>query len=87
MSNVYPRETDEFVRVAVSVNRAPVTSGVAIAIVPDGQRPVSYTPALIKEGNTGFRLRNLAAGIWHVYARVVLVDETPVIDCGRFEVR
>ncbi|MGZ4659829.1 MAG: hypothetical protein ACXVYB_00960 [Arthrobacter sp.] len=86
MANAYPRESVEFMPVQVTLDGAAVTTDVSFAIVPDGHRPVTFTPATILLGVPGVMLGGLAAGTYRVYARIASGPETPVIDCGYFYV-
>jgi len=84
LANAYPRESVEFQPVEVTLNGAPVTTGLALSVVRDGQRPVTFTPAATMDGLTGVMINALAPGTWRVYAQVSNGQETPVIDCGYF---
>lgn len=86
MANDYPRESVEFQPVQVTLNGAPVVSGVSLAVVRDGQRPVTFTPAQTMDGLTGVMIGGLAPGAYRVYAQLSAGLETPVVDCGYFYV-
>lgn len=86
MANDYPRESVEFQPVLVTLNGAPVTTGVSFAVVPDGQRPVTFTPAQTMDGLSGVMVGGLAPGVYRIYAQMASGLETPVIDCGYFYV-
>ena len=82
----YPRETDEFSSLTVTSNGVPITTGVSFAIVPDGARPVTFTPAVVLSGKIGITIVGLTPGNYRVFAKVASSPETPVIDCGLFTV-
>lgn len=84
MANAYPRETVEFQPVSVTRDGAAVTAGLAFAVVPDGTRPVTFTPAVVAEGKTGVMVSGLTAGTYRIFAQISAGAETPVIDCGYF---
>lgn len=84
--NIYPRETVEFQPVAVTVDGAPVLTGVTFAVVVDGTRPVTFTAATALAGKIGVMVTGMATGHWRVFAKVASSPETPVIDCGYFNV-
>jgi saccharopine dehydrogenase-like NADP-dependent oxidoreductase len=84
MANAYPRESVEFQPVLVTLNGAPVTTGVSLAVVRDGQRPVTFTAAATMDGLTGIMVAGLAPGVYRIYAQLANGQETPVIDCGYF---
>jgi hypothetical protein len=81
----YPRETTEFVHIVVTVDGEAVTNGVSFSLVPKTTvkpRPLTWTPATILDGKTGFMLTPGAAGDIQVWARVTSNPEVPVIDAG-----
>lgn len=86
MANAYPRESVEFQPVKVTRDGLVVTTGLEFAVVPDGERPVSFTPAATVAGNTGVMVSGLARGTYRIFARVTTAQEIPVIDCGYFYV-
>lgn len=84
MVNSYPRESVEFQPVKVTLEGAPVTSGLLIAVVPDGQRPVTFTPAIVFGPEAGVMVSGLAHGTYRIFAQLESGPETPVVDCGHF---
>ncbi len=86
MSNTYPRETTEFCSVTVTVNGTPVTTGVTFAITAGVDRPVTWVTPTTLGGNIGVMLTGLAAGYYHVWAKISSTPEQPVIDCGTIHV-
>lgn len=84
--NTYPRETAEFQPVTVTVDGAPVTTGVQFAVVESGARPTSWTTPVTLGGKIGVMVENLDPGTWHVWAQITSDPETPVVDCGEFDV-
>jgi hypothetical protein len=92
MMNSYPRESTEFEATQVTVTIAGVatvvTAGVLFAVTPnDGSRPVTFTPATLLSGNTGFLVGTYAVGYWKKWAQVTgYSPEIPVIDCGLFQI-
>lgn len=54
------------------------------AIVPDGNRPTTWTVSDTRNGFTGTSISGLGKGVWHAYAKVTSSPDTPVIDCGTF---
>lgn len=86
MANAFPRESVEFQPVSVTQDGAVVTTGLSFAVVRDGQRPVTFTPAAVFGPEVGVMVGGLAAGTYRIYAQLTLGPETPVIDCGYFYV-
>lgn len=87
MPNIYPRESVEFVSVLVTADNNPVTSGVQFAVTKPSARPDSlWFDASILDGMTGFYTGSYGVGPWKVWAKVSDAPETPVIDCGSFQV-
>lgn len=84
MANAYPRETVEFQPVSVTRDGAEVTTGLSFAVVKDGDRPVTFSPATVVGGKAGVLVSGLAAGTYRIYARLEAGIEVPVIDCGYF---
>ncbi len=80
----YQRETDEFQPVTVEVDGQPVTTGITFAVVPSGQRPVTFTAPMTLDGKIGVNVVGLTRGTYQVFARIVSAPETPVILCGSF---
>jgi hypothetical protein len=84
LANGYPRESIEFQPVKVTRDGEVVTDGLSYAVVLDGQRPETFTPATVVGSTTGVMIANMPAGTYRVYAKMVAGNETPVIDCGYF---
>jgi hypothetical protein len=82
--NAFPRESVEFQPVTVTRDGFTVSTGVSFAIVPDGQRPVTFTAAVTISGKTGIMVTGLAAGTYRIFAKIAGSPEVPVIDCGYF---
>jgi len=82
----FPRETNEFLPVIVTLNGLLVLTGVTFADVPDGTRPVSWVAAVSLNGQIGVTVAGYAAGRRRVFAKVVANPEAPVIDCGVYTV-
>lgn len=86
MANAYPRESVEFQPVKVTQDGMVVTTGLSFAVVRDGTRPVTFTPATVLDDEPGVMLSGLAAGTYRIYAQLTAGVEIPVIDCGYFYV-
>ena len=84
MANAYPRESVEFQPVEVTRDGLTITTGLEFSIVPDGQRPVTFTPAEMLSGQTGVIVSGLSQGTYRIFARLTTAQEVPVIDCGYF---
>jgi hypothetical protein len=84
MANAYPRESVEFQPVRVTLNGAGVTTGLSFAVVPDGRRPVTFTPAAVIGNEAGVMVSGMTPGTYRIYAQLTSGPETPVIDCGYF---
>jgi len=85
--NTYERESIEFQPVTVTVNGAPVTSGVTFAITPNGTRPLAYVAPTTVDGKIGVMVQGLAHGLYDVWAKVNSTPEAVVINCGYISVR
>jgi hypothetical protein len=77
-----PRETVEYIPIAVTVNGVVTTTGVEFAVVADGSRPSTWSAAVVVEGATHVLVSGLTPGQWRIWARVTAAPETPVIECG-----
>lgn len=84
MANAYPRESVEFQPVNIMVEGTPVLTGLSFAVVPDGSRPVTFSPADMVGGRPGFYVGGFGPGTYRVFAQLENPPETPVIDCGYF---
>jgi saccharopine dehydrogenase-like NADP-dependent oxidoreductase len=77
-----PRETIEYIPVAVTLNGIATTTGVSFAVVADGSRPTSWTSATVLDNATYTLISGLAPGLYNVFAKVSAAPETPVVICG-----
>lgn len=87
--NIYPRETHEFMGVAVTHDGVPIeAANLDFAVVRDGSRPANWTPAETETetGAAGVIIADLQHGTYRVFARVAALDTQPVVDCGVFRV-
>ena len=85
--NIYERESIEFQPVTVTVNGTPVTTGVTLAITPNGTRPLTYTAPTMVDGKIGVMVQGLTHGLYDVWAKVNSTPETVVMNCGYISVR
>jgi len=85
-TNVYPRETTEFCAVTITVNGAPVTTGVTICLTPHNTRPVTWVAPTTLNGAIGVMLTGLTPGYYDIWAKISSSPETPVIDCGYIQI-
>jgi hypothetical protein len=86
LANAFPRESVEFQPVTVTRDGFTVSTGVSFSIVPDGDRPTTWTAAISINGKTGCMVSGLARGTYRIFAKIADSPETPVIDCGYFYV-
>ena len=88
MTNIYPRESVEFQPVLITLDNVSITTGIQIAVLKTNDRPVDgdWFTASTLSGQAGFFTGSYAAGTWKVWAKVSDSPETPVIDCGVFQV-
>ena len=86
MANYYERESVEFQPVEIKLDGQAVLDGISYAIVPDGERPVTFTEATVLAGKTGVMIQGLERGTYRIFAKVLNSPEVPVIDCGYFYV-
>lgn len=88
MTNIYPRESVEFVTVLVTVDNNQITSGVEFAVIKPTARPTDsdWFAATLLQGQVGFFTGNYAAGTWNVWAQVSDSPEIPVINCGSIQI-
>jgi hypothetical protein len=84
LANAYPRESVEFQPVKVTRDGSTVTEDLSYAVVLDGHRPETFTPATIVGTDTGVMVSGLAPGTYRIYAKMTAGPEIPVIDCGYF---
>ena len=84
MANLYERESVEFQPVEVKLDGLVVADGISYAIVPDGERPVDFTDAVVLGGKTGVMIQGLDRGTYRIFAKILNSPEVPIIDCGYF---
>lgn len=83
----YERETKEFQPVYVTVDGVEVTTGISLAVVEKGKRPVTYGSASVLGSNIGVWVENLETGVYEIFARVTAQPpEIPAIPLGKFRV-
>ena len=82
----FPRETNEFLPVTVTVNGVPVTSGVTFSSVLGDARPVTFVAAVVLGPLIGIQVVAKDVGLHTIFARVTGAGETPVINCGQYRV-
>jgi hypothetical protein len=83
----YPQETKEFQPIRVRVDGVEVLTGVKVAVIAPGTRPVTWVdPVLIQADRLAVMVEDLAPGTWNVWAQVTTVDEVAVVYCGNFKV-
>ena len=82
----YERESIEFQPITVTVDGAPVTTGVTFSIAPNGERPDTYTAPAAVAGKVGVIVQGLQPGIYNIWAKVASTPETVVINCGRIAI-
>jgi len=85
--NIYERESIEFQPVTVTVNGAPGTSGLTVAIPPNSTRPLAYGAPTTVDRKIGVMVQGLAHGLYDVWAQVASTPETVVMNCGYISVR
>jgi len=78
----YPRESVEFQPVTVTVDGAPVTTGVQFCITSHGLRPVTWVAPTTLDGKIGVMVTGFTPGLYDVWAQITSSPEFPVIDCG-----
>lgn len=79
-----PRETIEFLPIAVTVDDVNVTTGVMFSTVIAPARPSLWTPAATVSGKIGMVVSEATPGLYTVYAKITGAGETPVILCGQY---
>lgn len=82
MTDLYPHLTNELVPQPVTQNGVAVTAGIAYSIVPNGQDAGTWTPAVVRDSATFFRVQDMAPGVYRKWAQATVGDEVAVIDCG-----
>lgn len=80
--NTYPRETVEFIPIAVTIDDVEVTTGIEVAIAQRGARPTTWQAPTTLDTRIGILISGLTPGTWHIWARATAAPETVVIDCG-----
>lgn len=83
----YLSETKEFLPVTITRSGVVVTTGVKLSIVPEGERPDTWTDPSTLDGGIGYMIEDLAVGTYVVYAQITANPELPAIECGLFRVR
>jgi len=83
----YERETKQFHPVEVTLDGAPVTTGVELAVTTPGVRPTTWTEADTMGDKVGLMVQNMAPGPYTVWARVTSGLERVVLDTGTIHVR
>jgi len=86
MSNVYPRETVEFIPVEVTVDGETVTDGVQFCVTNRVTRPTSWISPVTLEGKIGVMTNAQPVGVYVIWAKVTDSPEVPVIRCGEYRV-
>ena len=76
-----PRESVEFVVVAMTVDGEPVTPN-GISVCAPGVRPVLWETPITLEGKAGFLTGEYSPATYNVYARADDDPETPVVRAG-----
>ena len=84
--NALPRETVEFLPVPITVGGVAVLTGVTFAVVAEGTRPATWVAPTTLDDEIGVMVSGFAPGYWRVFAKVASSPETPVIDCGYFQI-
>ncbi|HEY8294714.1 MAG TPA: hypothetical protein VIG41_05200 [Micrococcaceae bacterium] len=86
MTDLYPSQTVEYVPQPITEHGTIITTGVQFSIVPNGQPPGSWTPAVIQDGTTCFLLSGKTPGLYRKWAQVTAGAEVAVLDCGTLTV-
>lgn len=94
MTNVYPLGSIEFQPILVTRDNVVITSGVSFAVIALNTAPASadwfsatvLPTAAYPSGATGFLTGSYAAGTWAVWAKISDSPETPIINCGTFQI-
>jgi hypothetical protein len=86
MTDLYPSQTVEYVPIPITAAGSPVTTGVAFSVVPNGQPPATWTPAVLVNNQTCWLLSGLTPGLYRKWGQVTAGTETAVVDCGTLTV-
>jgi len=79
----FERESIEFQPVTVTLDGQPVNTAIlALAIVPHGSRPTTFTAPTIINGKPGVMIQGLTPGVHKIWAKVTSNPETPILACG-----
>jgi hypothetical protein len=84
--NSYPRESDEFEAVKITVDGVRVTAGVELTVTTGKDRPSDWVAPTLLGGKIGIMTGGRVPDIYRVWAKVTDSPETPVIDCGTFAI-
>lgn len=84
--NSYPRESDEFQAVTVTVDDIDVTDGVTLAVTRGDHRPTGWTDLVTLSGKIGVMTGGRTPGTYRVWAKITASPEIPVLDCGAFAI-
>lgn len=82
----FPRETVEFLPVAVLADGVEVVEDVEFSVTGGDDRPSAWTAAVLLGGKTGLMVEGQEPGRYTVWARVTGETETPVINAGQYNV-
>jgi hypothetical protein len=78
----YERESIDFQPVTITVDGAAVTTGVQVALTPNGTRPTVWDNPVTVAGKIGVMVQGLTPGLYTIWAKVTSAPETPVLNCG-----
>ena len=81
----YPRETVEFIAIAVEVDGNPVVD-FQYAVTLDGVRPATWSTPTTLGIRKGFLLSASPVGLYTVWVRYTSNPEIPVLEAGQFRV-
>lgn len=91
MSAALPRESVEYIELTVTVDGAPRTDGVQVAITTGSDRPDDWHAVTVIAGRTLALIgpgtdHPLTPGHYQVWARVTDTPEVPVLSVGRLTI-
>lgn len=81
-----PRESVEFIPIAVHVDGLPVTQGVDVATTTGSGRPAAWASATSLDGRLGLLVDGLPVGEHTVWVRITDAPEAPVLECERIRI-
>lgn len=83
-----PRETAELMPFEITLDGTVQTVNVSYSIVTESQnaRPTTWTAAEVADGRTHARISGMTPGFYRLFVRVSAGTETPVVDCGLFQI-